>query len=558
MPITDLEATSVSVTQPRQILIVEDESVIALNLQETLESLEYSVPAVAVSAEQALHYAATLHPDLVLMDIRIKGDVDGIQAAAQIWERFQIPVIYVTGHSDSSTVERVRLTAPFGYLLKPIEERELYVAIETALLRWERERWMTTVLRGIGDGVIVVDAAGHIKFLNAVAEALTGWSFQEAKEQPVMHVFNVVHEQTRLPIANPITTATEQGIVIHLEGSLLLLAKDGTALPIADSIAPLLDHHGRSAGFVLVFRDMTTRRQAEERNLVLERSKHLQEQMLELERLNRLKDDFLNTISHELRTPIANIKMATRMLELVLDQQGLLSPENNPGSQAVNRYMDILRSQCDQELFLVNDLLDLQRLNAEAYDLELTAIPLSVWLPHVGESFQAYAEERQLQLQIDVATDLPPLISDLPSLNRILLELLNNACKYTPSGGQITVNVQPKAPPNTAASDTAPSRSAAAATVLSPTLLIAVCNSGIEIPAEELPRIFEPFYRIPKSDRWSQGGTGLGLALVRKLVTCLNGSIQAESSLGWTCFTVELPFQQSTRPACLTEVDTSQ
>lgn len=218
-----------------QILIVEDESIIALNLQEILESLDYCVPAVVASGEQAIRQAAELQPNLVLMDICLQGEMDGIQAAEQIWEQFQIPVIYLTGHSDRSTVERVRLTAPFGYLLKPTKQRELYVAIESALQRCERERWMSAVLKGMGDGVIVVDAQQKIKFFNPLAEAITGWSFAQVKDRPIADIFNTIQAQTRLPIENPVAVTLEQGTAIYLENNLLLVSKNGTAIPITNA-----------------------------------------------------------------------------------------------------------------------------------------------------------------------------------------------------------------------------------------------------------------------------------------------------------------------------------
>jgi PAS domain S-box-containing protein len=371
----NLNAIAERKTASARILVVEDESIIALDLQEALESLEYSVPAVVASAEQAIRRAAELQPSLVLMDIRLQGEMDGIQAAEQIWEQFQIPVIYVTAHADRSTVERARLTAPFGYLLKPIKERELYVAIESALQRCERERWTSAVLKSMGDGVIVVDAREKIEFLNPMAETLTGWTLAQAIGRPIMDVFHLVQAQTRLPIESPVAVALERDAVVYLETNLLLVNKNGNAIPIADSIAPFRDRWGTLAGAVVVFRDLTARQQAEERDRALEQARQLQAQMVELERLDRLKDDFLSTVSHELRTPLTNIKMAIQMLQLVLDRQGLLSPENNPSSQSLALYMGILGNQCDRELHLVNDLLDLQRLNADTYPIELTQFP---------------------------------------------------------------------------------------------------------------------------------------------------------------------------------------
>jgi len=535
----NLNAIAARKTASARILVVEDESIIALDLQEILESLEYSVPAVVASGEQAIRQAAELQPSLVLMDIRLQGEMDGIQAAEQIWEQFQIPVIYLTGNSDRSTVERARLTAPFGYLLKPIKEQELYVAIESALQRCERERWTSAVLKSMGDGVIVVDAREKIEFLNPMAEILTGWTLAQAIGRPIMDVFHLVQAQTRLPIESPIAVALERDAVIYLEADLLLVSKNGNAIPIADSIAPFRDRWGTLAGAVVVFRDLTARQQAEERDRALEQARQLHEQMVELERLDRLKDDFLSTVSHELRTPLTNIKMAIQMLQLVLDRQGLLSPENNPSSQSLARYMGILSNQCDRELHLVNDLLDLQRLNADTYPIELTPIPLLEWISQVVESFQTRLQERQLSLRLDLEANLPPLMSDLPSLNRIFSELLNNACKYTPPGEQITLAVmfrQAQSP-----------QTEISATTLStiPCFLISICNRGVEIPSEAMSQIFEPFYRVPNSDRYNQGGTGLGLALVKKLVVSLNGSIRVESGTGQTCFIME--FYQSDR-----------
>ena len=207
------------------------------------------------------------------------------------------------------------------------------------------------------------------------------------------------------------------------------------------------------------------------------------------------------------------------MLEVVLGQQGLLTVETNPSADSITRYLRILRNQCQQELSLVNDLLDMQHLDAETYQLELTEIYLQDLIPRNLESFQDRIAQRQQSLQIAIAPDLPPLVSDWSSLFRTLSELVNNACKYTPPGGQITVTAQLSAPDR---------------------IQLQVSNTGVEIPVAELPRVFDRFYRVPNTDRWQQGGTGLGLALIQKLVTYLGGSIRVESGAGQTCFIVEL------------------
>ncbi len=515
------------INSPRkiEILVVEDERIIAINLKESLESLGYSVPAIAASGEKALEKATEFRPDLVLMDIRLKGHMDGISAAQQIWELLQIPVIYVTGHSDQSTLERAKVTAPFGYILKPLKERELYVAIETALQRYEREQLLSSILKGMGDGVIVVDQECRVQFSNSMAQSLTGWQLSEARERELSEIFNIVDEQTGQPIDNPVRAVLQQNATLYLEDHILLISKEGNTIPIGDSVAPIKDNNGVITGAVLVFRDITQRRLAQERNLAMERARYLEIQMTELQRLNQLKDDFLSTVSHELRTPLSNIKLAVQLLETVLDQQGLLNSETLSNSSLMTRYLKILEDQCNQELKLVNDLLDMRAIDADAYPLDLSPIQLQDWIPHLLEGFQDRTQTQQQRLQISISPNLPPLVSELSSLTRILSELLNNACKYTPPGEEIVVIAQ-------ATLVEASSQGS---------VQIRVSNSGVEISTEELPRIFEPFYRIAQNDPWKHSGTGLGLAVIRKLVNRLQGKIDVTSSQGWTTFMIQIP-----------------
>lgn len=245
-----------------------------------------------------------------------------------------------------------------------------------------------------------------------------------------------------------------------------------------------------------------------------------QAQVQELEKVNRLKDAFLSTVSHELRTPITAIKLATQMLEVVLKQQGLLE---TPATRTA-QYFRILNEECQREISLINDLLDLSRLEASIEPLRSVAIDLNTWLPPLVQPFFARTQRQQQTLQITPFAALPPLITEANSLERILTELLDNACKYTPHGEQISI----------AASLTTREEAAEA-------IVLSVSNSGVEIPPSELPRIFDKFYRIPNHDPWRHGGTGMGLALVKELVARLGASIEVESGLAGTTFTVCLP-----------------
>ncbi|HSO32075.1 MAG TPA: response regulator, partial [Labilithrix sp.] len=148
------------------VLVVEDERIVAMDIQQTLIGLGYDAFAAAASGDEALAAAANRRPDLVLMDIRIEGKRDGIETARLLRERFDVPVIFVTAHADDATIERAKLTAPHGYLVKPIKTGELRSAIEVALYRHamekaarERERWFSTTLSSIADAVVAVDLA---------------------------------------------------------------------------------------------------------------------------------------------------------------------------------------------------------------------------------------------------------------------------------------------------------------------------------------------------------------------------------------------------------------
>jgi PAS domain S-box-containing protein len=240
---------------------------------------------------------------------------------------------------------------------------------------------------------------------------------------------------------------------------------------------------------------------------VQERTTELQQKVQQLEQLNKLKDDFLSTVSHELRTPLANMKMAIQMLKV------------SPTLERGQRYLDILQTECNRETDLINDLLDLQRLEASSYPLLLSdEVNLHAWVPGIVEPFVSRFQQRQQNFHLHLAPNLPILVSDAAGLARLAAELLNNACKYTPGGGEIIWRVDKT----------------------EKFVTFAVSNQA-EIPPQALARIFDKFYRVPGADPWKQGGTGLGLALVQKLVEQLGGTIQVESAHSWTTFTVQLP-----------------
>src|SRR5947207_12624893 len=227
---------------PPSILITEDEIMVARDLEQRLHKFGYQVADIVDTGEEAVQKDAILHPDLVLMDIRLNGEMDGIAAAAQIRSAYKTPVVFVTAYADLGTLEQAGMSEPFGFLVKPFEEQALHAAIEMAFYRHraenrlrDMERWLATTLRSIGDAVIATDETGHITYLNPVAERLTGWGLHESLGAPFTTIFRAIHAGNRQPNADPVQRTLREGLVIRLEGDTILLSKDGGEWPTDDS-----------------------------------------------------------------------------------------------------------------------------------------------------------------------------------------------------------------------------------------------------------------------------------------------------------------------------------
>jgi len=274
-----------------KIMLVEDESIVALNLQRRLTRLGYEVPFIAASHDEALRGVEETQPDLVLMDINISGDIDGIDTAAKI----KAPVIYLTAYSEEKTLERAKATRPYGYLLKPFSERELHATIQMALERhrvelrllsseqqlaiayaqmeedkleleiraaklFQQKERLQVTLNSIGDGVITTDQHGHVTYLNPVAEEMTGWRTEDACGKPITEIMNLVDEETRQPAPSPIEQVLHTNAICGIADNSALISRNGTAYSIEDSAAPIRDRNGKTVGVVLVFHDVSDAR----------------------------------------------------------------------------------------------------------------------------------------------------------------------------------------------------------------------------------------------------------------------------------------------------------
>jgi len=243
-----------------RILVVEDERITAEDIKEGLKNLGYEVPAVVHSGEDAVKKAGELQPNLILMDIKLEGEMDGIEAAGQIKKHFDIPVIYLTAYSDENTVERARKTEPSGYVIKepsgfvhkPFKESELQSVIELTLYRHEMEKncdqLISTMLENINDALIATDENGKIRFMNNIAENLTGWVQEDAINKDLVEVFSIQ--------ANDESKSNEIKLDECSLDQVLLSDKNGTKIPVSADFNHITDNNGNINGMTLVFRDV--------------------------------------------------------------------------------------------------------------------------------------------------------------------------------------------------------------------------------------------------------------------------------------------------------------
>jgi PAS domain S-box-containing protein len=389
------------------------------------------------------------------------------------------------------------LTDDYGRALGTLKER-------TDALR-DSEEWLATTLSSIGDAVIATDMQGKLIFINPIAERLTGWSRSEAHGRPVNEIFRIVDEETRAPVASPITQALATGQVTGLNDQTLLIARDGTATPIDDSAAPIRNNQGAARGVVLVFRDITERKRADNE---LRRARD------EAEQANRAKSQFLANMSHELRTPLNAVIGYSEMLQ---EEAGDLGVEEFvPDLQKIHGAGKHL-------LALINDILDLSKVEAGKMDLYLERFDVPNMIGEITTTIQPLILKNENRLEVDCPPETGVIHSDLTKVRQCLFNLLSNAAKFT-NHGVITLMAR---------RETVGGRD---------WLWFEVADTGIGITAEQQARLFEPFSQADASTTRKYGGTGLGLAITRRFCRLMGGDISVESAPGQgSRFTLRLP-----------------
>lgn len=247
----------------RTILVVEDEIVVAMEIEEKLKVSGYEVLCICSTGEEAVLEIESRRPDLVLMDIRLDGELDGIQTTELIRKRHDVPVVYLTAYADDATLNRAKLTEPLGYLVKPFSETELRTTIEVAIYKHvqdlktrETAHWFSSTINVLGAAVIVTDEEGNIRHMNHVAESLTGWTQANAEGRHFSEVYVIRDPHTGKIMKDPVFMPLKVG---YCSGAYfgILRSSDETEVEIEGSVLPITDSSGDFAGIIITFREIT-------------------------------------------------------------------------------------------------------------------------------------------------------------------------------------------------------------------------------------------------------------------------------------------------------------
>jgi PAS domain S-box-containing protein len=349
--------------------------------------------------------------------------------------------------------------------------------------------WLSTTLRSIGDAVIATDGHGRVMFMNPVAEALTGWPEDQAVGRSPEEVFRIVSEGTRLTVENPVAKVLRDGVAAGLANHTILIARNGTEYAIDDTASPIRDREGGTglSGVVLVFHDVGNRRKLE---------RELQDRAARLAEDDRRKDEFLAMLAHELRNPLASVGNAIQLLQM----PRVPVPDSEWAKDVIERQVKHLAR-------LIDDLLDVSRITRGIIDLRKEKMDASVVIERAVDAVRPLLDERKHDLAVIFKPGTLWCEVDPARLEQTLTNLLSNAAKFTEAGGHIRL---------TARNDDA-------------LISFSVKDDGIGIAPEKLPEMFELFAQGDRTMARSEGGLGIGLTVVKRVVELHGGTVTASS-----------------------------
>ncbi len=519
-----LEGTA-TMAKPR-LLIVEDEEISARGMSRRLEDLGYTVSATVSTGEEAIRHAGKTRPDLVLMDIRLQGDVDGIEAAARIRADFDIPVIYLTAYADEATLRRAKITEPFGYILKPYEERELWSNIEIALYKHKAERKlreseekfrlaMEATEEGLWDWSM---KTGQI-YCSARCASMLGY---EPNEFTGLYTpfDKLVHPDDRLE--------TLRSLQAHLEGKIdscksehRLETKSGEwKWVLVSGKVVERDADGTPVRMVGTNKDISERKRMEEEileytekleQLVEKRTAHIGE----LERRRAESEKLAATgrmaasIAHEINNPLGGIKNCLLLVKKAL-------PEDHPRY----KYINLIEKEIKRITRIVHTMLDFYRPDQGS----VREFSVAETIRDVAALLETSGRQRDVKIVVD-APEVSELVrAPAGHLTQVLLNIVQNGIDASPEGGVVKVALRKNGGFS----------------------ILTVSDQGSGIPEDVRSRIYEPFFTT-KADS-DEKGLGLGLTVSKSMVIAMGGSIDFDSKPGCgTEFRITLPLAGAIR-----------
>ncbi len=523
--------------EPIRILIADDEAVIATQLEELLQGQEYKVVAKAYSTEETLRLARELQPDLVLLDIVMPSAQQGLQACKRIQQELNIPVVLITGFTQEEILRQANSSRPYGIIIKPFQEAQIRVSIESALRHRSEEQEQQTqakyriIFEQSPVGIFRCTLQGRFLEVNPALARMLGYqSPGEALQEIGSTARNIyLWPQQWQEIVRAVQQRPEHAIMENL-----YLRRDGECFAGLLHIALVQDGSGKPLFLEGILEDITENKRMEEElrkaNAELRQTQQsLQEARDKAEAASQAKSFFLASMSHDIRTPMNGVLGMLQLLQetdLNKEQQEYLHMAHNAGKSLLS---------------IINDVIDISKI--EAGKLKLSSRPFS--LPQtVSEVLGVFAPEagsKGCALRSSIAEQTPEeLIGDPDRLRQILLNLVGNAVKFTKEGEvELSVSaLQTAAEVKPETGDVLPDQGPRA------TLLFTVTDTGPGIQEEKIDGLFESYTRGESTQDKDSPGSGLGLAIVKKLVERMQGSISVESEPGeGTSIHVSLPFK---------------
>lgn len=498
-----------------RIFIVEDENIVALDIHNSLAASGYEIVGQTDRGEDAVKVTGELQPDLILMDIGLKGDVDGIEAATRIRRQFDLPVIFLTAFTTPTILERARQAEPFGYVVKPFDERELIGNIEMAVYKHrmekklrESENKFRRVIEHASDGIAILDKGGRIIEWNPAIERITGLRRADVIDQPVWEaVFQITPQEHKSAEMREKNAAHWKAATKNNFQNSDQLAEHEIETP--QGIRRIIQSNGftveTAQGLLggVIMRDITERKQVE-----LERGRLI----AELERKNTELERFTYSVSHDLKAPLVTIRGFLSYMEKDI-QEGKI--------ERVKKDIERISHAAEKMQRLLGELLELSRIGRITNPPRL--VPFEAIVRDAVGLVTGRIAENGVSVEID--PELPSVYVDQARFTQVMQNLLDNAVKFM--GGQTEPQIW-----------VGQRRDGEEAVFF-------VRDNGMGIAPEYQERIFGLFDKLDaKTD-----GTGIGLALVKRIVETHGGRVWVESDgLGKGsafCFTIPHNLQQA-------------